>query len=159
MKLNPDFILALLRNLDIFEDMSDPDLVTFGNFFKDRIFVQNEVIFHEGEPGNSMMIIASGEVRVSQTHGPNSEEALMILKKGDIFGEMALLEDLPRSATVIAHSNAITLEISRIDFLNYIEKEPRNGIKILLKLGKTLSSRLRETNAKLKAFVNFSQWL
>ena len=159
MKLNAEFILALLRNLNIFEDMNDPDLIAFGNLFKDRIYVQGEIIFQEGEPGSSMMVIASGEVRVSQTHGPNSEEALMILKKGDIVGEMSLLEDLPRSATVIAHTNAITLEITRADFLNYIEKEPQNGIKILMKLCRILSSRLRETNVKLKAFVTFSQWL
>jgi len=81
------------------------------------------------------------------------------LKKGDIFGEMSLLEELPRSATIIAHTNVITIEITRDDFFNYIESDPQNGIKILIKLCKILSFRLRETNSKLKAFINFSQWL
>jgi CRP-like cAMP-binding protein len=81
------------------------------------------------------------------------------LKKGDVFGEMALLEDLPRSATTIAHTSVITLEISRDDFLNYIYKNSENGVKILLKLSRILSSRLRETDVKLKTFVSLSRWL
>jgi CRP/FNR family cyclic AMP-dependent transcriptional regulator len=159
MKLNDDFILDLLQGLDIFENVDSPSLVELGRLFKERIFTQDEIIFQEGSVGGTMMIIASGEVRVSQKMSSDSEEALIILKKGDIFGEMALLEELPRSATVIAHTNAITLEISREDFLDYIRKDCQNGVNILLKLGKILSSRLRETNVKLKAFVTFSQWL
>lgn len=159
MKLNDEFVLALLRSLDIFENVDNVSLLKLGHRFRERIYTQNEIVFEEGSIGNSMMIIASGEVRVSQSPGPNQEEALTILKKGDIFGEMSLLEELPRSATIIAHTNVITIEITRDDFFNYIESDPQNGIKILIKLCKILSFRLRETNSKLKAFINFSQWL
>jgi CRP/FNR family cyclic AMP-dependent transcriptional regulator len=159
MKLNDEFVLDLLHGLDIFENVDSTSLLQLGHRFKERIFIQNEVIFEEGNIGNSMMIIASGEVRVSQTPSPTSEETLTILKKGDIFGEMSLLEELPRSATIIAHTNVITIEITREDFFHFIESDPRSGVKILLKLCKTLSFRLRETNSKLKAFINFSQWL
>ena len=106
-----------------------------------------------------MMIIASGEVRVSQTPGDNTEETLVVLKKGDVFGEMSLLEGLPRSATTIAHTNVIVLEITRSDFLDYLEKDSESGVKILLKLCRTLSSRLRETDVKLKTFISLSQWI
>jgi CRP-like cAMP-binding protein len=100
-------------------------------------------------------------VRISQKASSDSEaeEALVILKKGDVFGEMAMLEDLPRSATTIAHTSVISLEISRDDFLNYIHKNSENGVKILLKLSRILSSRLRETDVKLKTFVSLSRWL
>ncbi len=159
MELNDEFILSLLQSLDIFEDIDNSSILRLGHFFKERIYNQNEIIFTEGSIGNTMMVIASGEVRVTQKPGPETEETLMILKKGDIFGEMSLLEDLPRSATVIAHTNVITLEIYRKDFMDFIDKDNKNGIKILLKLSRILSSRLREANVKLKAFVNFSQWL
>jgi CRP/FNR family transcriptional regulator, cyclic AMP receptor protein len=158
MKLNDEFILTLLQSLDIFKNIESDSLVQLGRRFKERIFNQDEIIIEEGSIGDSMMVIASGEVRVSQTPVPGEEETLMVLKKGDVFGEMAMLEDLPRSATIIAHTHAITLEISRSDFLDYIEKDCKNGVKILLKLSKILSSRLRETDVKLKAFINFSQW-
>ena len=158
-EINHSFVVAILRELELFSDLDDVSLVELGRFFKERVFDQQEVIFEEANIGSSMMIIASGEVRVSQKTAPDTEEALVILKKGDIFGEMALFEDLPRSATTIAHTSVIALEINREDFLNYINKNNQNGVKILLKLGRILSSRLRETDAKLKAFVSLSQWL
>ncbi|NIM15138.1 MAG: cyclic nucleotide-binding domain-containing protein [Candidatus Aminicenantes bacterium] len=159
MELKKNFVLSILKGLDIFSDLDEQALTELGHLFKERIYDQKEVIFEEGSIGNSMMVIASGEVRISQIPDPKTEEALVILKKGDVFGEMGLLDDLPRSATPIAHTNVITLEISRDDFLNYVLKNCENGVKILLKLSRTLSLRLRETDAKLKAFVSLSQWL
>jgi len=158
-EIDSSFLVAILRSLNIFSDLEDSSLLKLGCLFKERIFDQKEIIFEEESIGNTMMIIASGEVRVSQKANQDNEEALVILKKGDVFGEMALLDDLPRSATIIAHTSVITLEISREDFLNYIEKNCQDGVKILLKLSRILSSRLRETDVKLKAFVSLSQWL
>jgi len=160
-ELNDSFVLLMLKGISIFADLDDKSLVELGRLFKEKIFDQKEIIFEEGSIGNTMMIITSGEVRISQKacSDSESEEALVILKKGDVFGEMALLEDLPRSATTIAHTNVITLEISREDFLNYIHKDSENGVKILLKLSRILSSRLRETDVKLKTFVSLSRWL
>ena len=158
-EIDHSFVVAILRGLNIFSDLDDSSLLELGRLFKERIFEQKEVIFEEGSIGSSMMIIASGEVRVTQKSAPDSEEALVVLKKGDVFGEMALFEDLPRSATIIAHTSVITLEISREDFLNYLDHNCGDGVKILLKLCRILSSRLRETDVKLKAFVSLSQWL
>jgi CRP/FNR family cyclic AMP-dependent transcriptional regulator len=160
-ELNDSFVVLMLKGLHIFADLDDKSLLELGRLFKEKIFDQQEIIFEEGSIGNTMMIITSGEVRISQKASSDSEaeEALVILKKGDVFGEMALLEDLPRSATTIAHTNVITLEISREDFLNYIHKNSEIGVKILLKLSRILSSRLRETDVKLKTFVSLSRWL
>ena len=105
------------------------------------------------------MVIISGEVRITQRARISCEETLTVLKKGDFFGEMALLEDLPRSATAIANSDTFMLEISRDKFLRFIEKDTASGVKILLILAKILSSRLREADVKIKAFVNLSQWI
>jgi CRP-like cAMP-binding protein len=159
MGLNDEFVLSMLSGLDIFSDLTTPALMELGELFKEKIYDQKEVIFRENSIGNSMMVIASGEVRVSQTSETDQEEALVVLKRGDIFGEMALIEDRPRSATTIAHTNVITLEISRADFLEFILKDTESGVKVLLKLCKILSSRLRETDVKLKTFVSLAQWI
>lgn len=154
-----EFVLSILKGLDIFSDLDYHALQALSGLFEEKIYNQGETIFKAGSVGNSMMVITSGEVRVSQTPDPNTEEALEILKEGDVFGEMALIEDLPRSATTIAHTNVIIFEISRDHFLNYIKKDCESGIKIVLKLAKILSARLRETDKKLEAFVNLSQWI
>lgn len=159
MENQNEFILEILKDLDLFSELESQILRNLSYLFEEKIYNQGETIFDEGSVENSMMVITSGEVRVTQRADSNTEEALVILKKGDFFGEMALLEDLPRSATAIAHANVILFEISRNNFLDFIERNPKSGIKILLKLSKILCSRLRETDTKLKTFLNLSKWI
>ncbi len=159
MTFNDTFIIEILENVSIFEGLTTKSLKELGTLFEEKIFNNGEIIFKENSIGSSMMVITSGEVRVSQETGPDGEEALIILKKGDLFGEMALLEDLPRTANVIAHSNVILLEVSREKFLDFLENNSNAGVKILLKMSQIISSRLRETDTKLKAFISLTKWL
>ena len=152
-------VLSFLKGLDIFSGVDSHALGELSSLFEEKIFHQGETVFEEESIGNSMMILTSGEVRVSQTSDSNMEEALIILKAGDLFGEMALIDDLPRSASIFAHTDVVIFEISRSNVLNYIKNDCKNGIVMLLKLAKILSARLRETDNKLKAFVHMSQWI
>ncbi len=154
-----EFVLGILAELEFFSNVDYESLTKLSALFDERIFEFNDIIFDEGSLGQSMLVIISGEVRITQISNNSSEEALIILKKGDLFGEMALIEEMPRSATAIAHKNCVILEIKREKFVNFINKNPSIGLKILWKLTKTLSSRLRETDNKLKTFINLSQWL
>lgn len=155
---NSELVVEILGSLDLFNGISRPALLKLSETFQERIFNKNEVVFQEGSAGNSMMVVVSGEVRVSQTE-ESVEEALVVLKKGDLFGEMAMLEDLPRTATVIANTNVILVEIKREDFLKFLNENSEAGVMVLLKLSKILSSRLREADSKLKVFVSLTKWL
>jgi len=159
MPYNEDFIAGLLKRADLFTNLEHSALLKLSGLFKERVFKEREIIFDEESIGNSMMIITSGEVRVSQKSDPDNEETLIVLKKGALFGEMGLLEDLPRSATVISHTNSVILEISRDSFLKFITIESKAGVEILLKLSRILSARLRETDTKLKTFISLTKWL
>lgn len=159
MKSQNGFILDILTEIELFSELDYNSLTNLSNLFEEKIYNQDEIIFKEDSIGTSMMMITSGEVRISQISDPQTEEALIILKKGDVFGEMALLEDMPRSATVIANTNVIIFEVQREKFLNFLENNKEAGVKILMKLAKILSSRLRETDAKVKAFVSLTKWI
>jgi CRP/FNR family transcriptional regulator, cyclic AMP receptor protein len=159
MREKKSAIEDLLKGLNIFCELDAPALVELARLSDERVFSKGETIFEEGSAGDSMMIILSGEVRISHRPEAAREETLSILKKGDSFGEMALLDDLPRSATVIAHTDAFLLEISRRKFMGFVEKDGVSGVKILLSLARNLSFRLREANTKIKAFVTLSQWI
>lgn len=154
-----ELIFSILNELDIFSDLDESCLRTLSHLFEEKEYRREEVILEEGSIGTSMMIIAQGKVRVSQKADTRNEEALKILQTGDVFGEMALLEDLPRSATVIAHTHVIIVSIERSEFMGFLEKDPQNGLKIMFKLAKILSQRLREADMKLKTFVNLTQWI
>ncbi|MCX6556848.1 MAG: cyclic nucleotide-binding domain-containing protein [Candidatus Aminicenantes bacterium] len=154
-----DIIAEIFIKLSLFNQLSMTAVRELAALAEERIFHQGDTIFEESTTGKSLMIIVSGEVRITQKAKISGEETLSVLKKGDFFGEMALLEDLPRSATAIAHSDTFMLEISRENFLLFIEKDPASGAKILFILAKILSARLREADVKIKAFVNLSQWI
>ena len=149
----------LFRNLDLFSSLDASDVVRLEKLFSEKVYESGEVIFEEGDIGTSMMVVASGTVRISQKPDADTEEALILLKSGMVFGEMALLEELPRSATAIAHTAVIILEIARDAFLDHVQKHPRSGVRILIQLARTLSSRLRETDLKLKSFINLARWI
>jgi len=159
MQYHEDFIASILKRLNLFSDLEAHALLKLSSLFREKVFKGGDIVFDEDSIGNSMMVITSGEVRVSQKSDPDNEEALIVLKKGDLFGEMGLLEDLPRSATVIAHTNVVILEIEREAFLEFLNNECEAGVKILIKLSRILSSRLRDTDTKLKTFISLTKWL
>jgi len=159
MKEPGAIVSAVLHDIHLFADLAAADLQGLAALFGQRRFRKGETVFDEDSPGNSMMVIVAGEVRVSQKSGMHLEEALSILTKGDCFGEMALLENQPRSATVIAHTDLVILEISRDSFLAFVSSHPEAGVKILLALARRLSARLREADNKIRSFVSLSQWV
>jgi CRP/FNR family cyclic AMP-dependent transcriptional regulator len=154
-----DIIIEILHKLPLFSELPSSAIRELTGLAEERLFHLGETIFEENANGNSIMVIVSGEVRITQRARVSGEETLTVLRKGDFFGEMALLEELPRSATAIAHSDTCMLEISRDKFLRFIEKDTASGVKILFTLARILSSRLREADVKIKAFVNLSQWI
>ncbi len=152
-------VIEIFSKLELFADLDERGLLELSNIVTRKEYKQGEVIFEEDSIGDSMMIIIGGEVRVSQTQGVSSEEALVVLKKGDFFGEMAALEALPRTATAIAHTDAVILEMSREHFMHFIEADNKSGIRILVKLAQILSARLREADKKLKTFQDLTKWI
>ena len=86
-----DFVLGILAELEFFSDLDYTSLSQLSSLFEEKIFTLNEIIIKEDSLGQSMLVIISGEVRITQVSGDSTEEALIILKKGDLFGEMALI--------------------------------------------------------------------
>lgn len=159
MGSDKDIIIDILKNLSLFTELNYGAIKELAYLFGESVFQAGETIFEENDAGSSLLVIISGEVRITQRADVSGEETLSVLKKGDFFGEMALLEDLPRSATAIAHIDTFIMEISRERFLRFLEKDPASGVKVLITLARSLSARLREADVKIKAFVNLSQWV
>lgn len=109
-----------------------------------RVYADKETIFKEGDNGDIMYVVQSGKVRITKlTHA--GELTLATLKGGDIFGEMALFDKLPRSATAAALGNARVLGIDRKKLFRSISHDPTLVFKML----ETMSTRIRALNGKL----------
>lgn len=143
-------ILPVLRTIPIFEGLGFNDLKKIELIVHKRTFMPNEIIFYERQPGAGMYIIKKGLIKLTKTV---NEERVKIseLKDGEFFGEMSLLDEYPRSAEATAVEKTEVLGIFRPDLFDLIESNPKLGYKILLRLSKSLASRLRETTEmKLK---------
>jgi putative methionine-R-sulfoxide reductase with GAF domain len=109
-----------------------------------------EVIFKEGDKGEVMYVIQAGRVRIKRD-GPSGEITLGVLESGEIFGEMALFDRLPRSATAVASGDARILSVDRKKLFPTISKDPT----LLFKILETMSQRIRKLDdeiAKLKKY-------
>jgi CRP-like cAMP-binding protein len=110
-----------------------------GNVYKD-----GEYIVRQGEPGNCMYEIQTGKVEVLR-HEEGKELLLSVLEKGDFFGEMALFEKSPRSASIRAKGEARVLTIDKRILMRRISQDPTLAFRLLEKM----SGRIRELNSKL----------
>jgi CRP-like cAMP-binding protein len=109
-----------------------------------RQFSAGEVIFHEGDVGHEMYLIQEGQVEILRL-GSDGPQRLALLEKGDFFGEMAILDELPRTATVAAVSEARLVEINGGTFDEMLRANPEIAIRIMRKL----SLRVRQADEQL----------
>jgi len=145
-----------LKKINFFDTLSDDELNEVLALTKQEDFKEGDSIFSEGDTGDKLFIIIAGAVRISKNIPGMGEEALSILRTGDYFGEMALIEDITRSADATAHEGSSVITISKEDLQSLMEKNREMGYKILTKFVETLSRRLRETNDKLRSFFAMS---
>jgi CRP/FNR family cyclic AMP-dependent transcriptional regulator len=143
-------IIPVLRTVPLFEGLDFRDLKKIELIVHERTFMPDEVVFHERQPGTGMYIIKKGLIKLTKT--ANGEKTKIAeLGEGEFFGEMSLLEDYPRSAQATAVVKTEVLGVFRPDLFDLIERNPRLGSKILLKLSQRLANRLRKTTeTKLK---------
>ena len=140
---------AFLRQIGLFDGLSDRDLRELESIVRERSFRKNEVIFHAQEPGNALFVIKRGRVKISMDDRSGKETILRILEAGDFFGEMSLLDGEPRSATVSSLEPCQALILSRDQFLQFIPRHPQ----VVLKMLTALSRRLRKADEKISRLV------
>lgn len=144
----------LFKKIFIFQDLNEEELRRVLQLASPHFFAQGEVIISEGEPGDSLFIMVEGEVEVTKRltlilDQDTPKEKLMIrlrAEDGVSFGEMALLEDEVRSATVTAVTDCRLLALPREAFLDFVRTNSSTGVKIMLRLAQLLSRHLRKTN-------------
>lgn len=143
-------LLAMLARVPIFKNLRRNELSLVRNLVHLRKFQPEEVIFMEGQPGTGMYIITSGGVQICLNYKREHQIELAMLKEGDFFGELSLLDESPRSATAVAVGATEAVGFFRSDLMDLIEKSPSLGVKIVLALAEVLGERLRSTNKELR---------
>jgi CRP-like cAMP-binding protein len=114
-------------------------------------FKKGKVIFSEGDLGNEMFIIQSGKVRIYKNID-GFDQTLTVLEKGDFFGEMSVLEGMPRSASAEAEEDCELIKINSANFVAMI----KSNVEIAIRIMRKLSLRLREANVQIEKLMHAS---
>jgi CRP-like cAMP-binding protein len=130
--------ILFLRRVTLFANLTPVDLKQIAAIARERLFTDGEVIARKGEPGDEMYVIASGEVRVLGESGGE----LALRKPGDSVGEMAIISQQPRMATLVAQGDVRTLCIDQGQFEGIL----RERFEISLAVMRELCQRLRESS-------------
>jgi CRP/FNR family cyclic AMP-dependent transcriptional regulator len=140
------------EKVDLFKErgLSAAEMKLLATFSSEERFRAGSMIFREGEKGDKLYIVLDGRVRISKFIPGVGEEALTVLDRGEFFGEMALIDDAPRSADAKAHeSDATVLSIDRATLNEILSMDPHASLQFLNLLCRMISRRLREINDKI----------
>lgn len=145
MRAPSNAAVQLLRSVPFFAQLNQEEADELADKLVIRRFSPDQIIFHLGDPGGLLYIITSGKVKISRSTPEGQEALLAILGPGDFFGELALLDDSPRSATAEAIEPTETLTLHREQFMAFIDGNPGFAHHVLY----TLATRIRHLNNQI----------
>lgn len=140
---------TLLSGVSIFSEMPPEDLKLLAHQAITRKLDRGAILFHQGDPGEALYVILSGLVKVYQMDDAGRQHTLAILENGDFFGEMAIFDGAPRSATAEALTESTVLTLKRDAVLGCLREAPEMAINLLA----TLSRRIRQANIQVERFL------
>jgi CRP/FNR family transcriptional regulator, cyclic AMP receptor protein len=141
--------LEVLKRVPLFESLPETELAHFAELTREKTYPKGSVILFENDRGDSLYLVASGQVKVVLIGEDGREVILSVLGSGTFFGEMALIDDAPRSAHVIAMEDSTLLVLRREDFQARLRSSPEVAISLL----RELSRRLRRADEKIGSLV------
>jgi CRP/FNR family transcriptional regulator, cyclic AMP receptor protein len=144
---------AALKKVALFESLLPEHMKLIAGIVDEQQLKPSHTIFKDGDIADRFYFIISGKVRISKQIPGIGEEALAILEPGDYFGEMALIDDSPRSADAITNTTCTVGCISKATFEDLLFMNKDLAYDMLWTFVRTLSARLRETNEKMRAFL------
>ncbi|HAV22535.1 MAG: hypothetical protein A3G43_06530 [Ignavibacteria bacterium RIFCSPLOWO2_12_FULL_56_21] len=139
----------VLSRVPAFSILTPRELKEVAAIVHKREYRVGEPVFYQGDPGLGMYIVQEGEVSISIGDKDGQQRELVNLTEGDFFGELALLDESPRSANAVCKVDCTLIGFFRPDLFDLIEKKSSLGIKIVLKLAEIVAMRLRNTDREL----------
>ena len=135
--------VEMLKGIPIFHKLTRKEILEVDELLYERVYEKDEIVFEEGDPGHGVFIVVSGRLRANPTH-ESLRTALLDIGPGESVGELALFDEGPRSATVVAIERTVTVALFQAEFSTLLTKNKSIGIKVLIELARILSRRARQ---------------
>jgi CRP/FNR family transcriptional regulator, cyclic AMP receptor protein len=142
-------VLDVLAMLAAFDGLSRNELKLVERMLHERRYKKGEIVFNEGEPGAGMYIVIAGEVEILRKMG-GGDVSLAIIKVRSFFGELALLDEIPRSASAVALTDSVLFGFSKPSLEGLCSRNPRLGLKIYSNLSRLVCRRLVKSNEAME---------
>jgi CRP/FNR family transcriptional regulator, cyclic AMP receptor protein len=139
-------VIRLLKKVPIFAKLNDPDISQIADQCIRRECPKEQVILVEEEVGQTLFILLKGTVKVTRTSDEGREVIITILKSGDFFGELSLIDGKGRSATVVAMEDSELLTLRRAEFLAMLERYPVIAVEMM----RVMADRIRKADAQIE---------
>lgn len=140
-----------LSKIPIFENLNSSDHDILAGLWHRRELKVGEVLFRVGQQGDAMYVVRDGVVEIKvPIQTPKKEMTVSVLHEGDFFGELSIIDGLPRTATAVAVEDTVLLEMKRNEFINFLMERPAVAISMVSEIGK----RLRATNELVQSLAS-----
>jgi CRP-like cAMP-binding protein len=145
-----------IKNSTMLQGLSDQELGQLAGFCEMREMAEGTTVFIENMPGESLFLVKKGTIRVSRMFAEGDEQTLVVLGPEDIFGEMAVIDGLPRSATARVAENAELISLNRKSLEQLCRDDATLALKLVKNIVKVFSQRVREVNEEYRDMLIWS---
>jgi CRP/FNR family cyclic AMP-dependent transcriptional regulator len=145
---------GILRHVPLLSGLSDSELDLLARSSRRLRYPRKSIVFNEGDPGDFLLVILNGRVKVTLLGDRGQETIVAVLGRGGFLGEVAVFDDLPRSATVMTLEDTEFLQLSRRPVLAFVEEHPAIAMKIM----SHLAGALREANEQIRTLSMFDAY-
>lgn len=143
--------VEILKHVPLFAELDDSELQIVARASRTLTYPKGSIVFHEGDPGDYLLVILKGRVKVTLLGADGHETIVSVLERPSFLGEVSLLDETPRSATVVALERLEVLQIPRAPFLALVRKHPA----ITLKIMRQLANALRKATEQIRTLSMF----
>ena len=147
-------IINCLGGISLFADLDSQELDMIGEHMHVSRLEPGDIVFSEGDPGDEVCFVVDGTLDVLKRYDDEQEKKIAVKEPGGSIGEMAVIGNMARTATVRARSDTTLLTLSRNRLDQICEQHPRTGVKILKAIARRLSLHLRDTSRELLEFIS-----
>ena len=152
-------LTEMLEQVPLFKGLLPVHLERMARLAKFSSYKKNEYVFKHGDESDGLYLVVEGAIRISRNVSGMGEEALAILREGQHFGEMSIIDDdVPRSADAICHERSRLLQLPKDDLRDLMFVDRELAYELLWRFVRTLSGRLRDSNDRLMMLTMSSKF-
>lgn len=148
-----DEFCGMLEDSPMFNGLDWSEIRTLSNHMKAYRVCEGTILFREGDDGSYMCLVIEGQVDIHKENRDFEDKVVSSVEDGKTFGEMAMVDGEPRSASAIVAMETTLAILTRDDFNRLVQEKPALGVKILMRIARLLSQRLRRTSGILVDYL------